>query len=46
VAYVNLGLEFFDRLNGAWERDHLATFELLALNSTEKGTHVVTSLSL
>lgn len=46
MTYVNLGLEFFDRLDRAWECNDLAALSLLTLNTPEKGAHIVTSLTL
>ena len=45
-TYVNLSLELLNGLDTTRGCDDLATTDLLALDTTEQGTHVVTRLTL
>ena len=45
-TYVDLGLELRDGLHGTWSNDNLAAFHLLTFDTTQKGTHIVTSFAL
>lgn len=45
-THVDLSLELGDGLHGARSDDDHSTVDLLTLDTTEEGTHVVTSLTL
>ena len=45
-SYVDLSLELLDGLHRARGNDDLATTNLLTLDATKQGTHIITSFSL
>ena len=45
-THVDLSLELLYGLHGAWGNDDHAAADLLAFNTSEKSTHVVTRLAL
>lgn len=46
MTHVDLSKNLLDGLDRSWSDDNLTPAQLLATNTTEKATHVVTSLSL
>jgi hypothetical protein len=44
-THIELSLELFDALDTARSDKHLSSFDLLPLDTSEQGTHVVTGLS-
>ena len=45
-THVDLGLELLHGLDATRGNDDLTTLDLLTLDTTKKGTHVVTSFTL